>query len=168
MVSEGLSFHMQISLQSSLMMLLSKLAPWSLKPEKLSYNFCSLIRGNVCHNVFCKMVAKDQWFSMFRGWSNPIMVSMLVKSTCSNSKGVVTMMGHTGTLAWLPSCWMHCSQLLITFCICTAIPGHQNWSCSKHSICCWPGIQHPGNIHSWQLLSEPLGLQIKKLPPPHP
>ena len=87
---------------------------------------------------FVKWLQKAKRFTTFGGWSNSIMVSMLVKSTCNNSKGVVTMIICIGVSVWLPSCWMHCSQLLITFCICVAMPGHQNQTCSKHSICSWP------------------------------
>ena len=75
---------------------------------------------------------------MFGGWSNSIVVSILVKSMCSDSKGAVTMMGCTGALVQVSSCWKHHSQLLIAFCICTAILGYQNWSCSKYRVFCWP------------------------------
>ena len=139
---------MPISLQSSLMFL-SKLAPWSLRSLdgalEIEMYLChrnlatvfSLRGGHICHDMFPKVVTKDQKFSMFGGWSNSIVVSMLVKSTCSNSKGMVTMISHIGALVQLPSCWMQLSQLLIAFCICVAIPGHQNWSCGKHNIYCW-------------------------------
>ena len=46
-------------------------------------------------------------------------------------------MGCTGALVQVPSCWVHHPQLLITFCICAAILGHQNWSCSKYRVPCW-------------------------------
>ena len=113
---------MPINSQSSLMMLLSKLAPQSIRslsgasedwdvslPQRLGDRFCSLIGGHVHHNVLHKVVTKDQkaphvWVLV----QLHIIVSMLVKSTCSNSKGAVTMMGCTfGALAWLPSCWVH-------------------------------------------------------------
>ena len=29
-------------------------------PQELSNSFCCLIRGHICHNVFCKVVTKDQ------------------------------------------------------------------------------------------------------------
>ena len=85
---------------------------------------------------FVKWSQKTKMFTTFGGWS--IVVSILVESTCSNSKGAVTMMGHIGALAWVPSCRMHCLQLLITLWICLAIPFHQNWSCSKYRACHWP------------------------------
>ena len=132
-------------------MLLSKLSPQLLR----SLASDLMIKMYPCHRnlatvftvwlgvmyamtCFIKWLQKTKIFTMFGGQSNSILVSMLVKSTCNNSKDVVTMMGCIGASVWLPSCWMHYSQLLITFCICVAMPGHQNWSCSKHSIQCWP------------------------------
>ena len=87
------------------------------------------------------------------GWCNHIVVSILVKLTCSKSKGVVTMTGCIRALAQVLSCWMHHAQLLLAFCICVAIPGHQNWSCSKYSIHCWPWCLasqwHPFMVATW-------------------
>ena len=75
-------------------------------PQKLSNSFHSLMRGHVCYDMFCKMVTqKTKSLTTFRGQS--IVVSMFIKSTCMNSKSSVTMMGHMGTLAWMPSFWMH-------------------------------------------------------------
>ena len=87
-----------------------------------------------------------------------IVISMLVKSTCNNSKGAVAMMGCIGALAPVPSWWMHHSQLLITFCNCMAMQGHQNKSFSRYRMHAADlGVQHPGDIHSWQQLNEPCG-----------
>ena len=141
---------MPISSQSFLMLLLSKLASQLLRSLVSSLK----IKIYPCHRNLAKVFAvwmgvmypmtcfrkwsqKIKSFTMLGGWSNSTVASMLVKSTCSNSKGTVTMMGHTGALAQVPSCWMHCSQLLIVFCICAAIPCHQNQSCSKYSVHCW-------------------------------
>ena len=125
-------------------------------PQVHSNSSHCLIGGHICHNVFCKVVTKHQQVHHTWGWSNSIVVSMLVKSTCNNSKGVVTMMGHMGALAWMPSCWMHCSQLLIAFFIWMAMSGHQNWSCSKHYICCRPWCPasqwHPFMAATWWAL----------------
>ena len=78
---------------------------------------------------------------------------MFVKSTCSNSKGAVAMMGCIDALAQVPSCWMHHSQQLMAFCICMAIPGHQNQSCSRYRVCCWPWCPaswwHPFMAATW-------------------
>ena len=70
-------------------------------PQKLSNSFCSLIRGHICYDMFCKVVEKTKRFTMFWGWSSSI-ISMPVKSTCNNSKGVVTMIGHIGALTQMP------------------------------------------------------------------
>ena len=122
-------------------------------PQKLSNSFCNLIRGHICHNMFCKVFTKTKHFTTFVGLSNSTIVSMLIKSMCSNSKDAVKKMGCTGTLAWVPSCWMHCLELLIAFCICVVIPGHQNWSCSKYHICCCPWCPasqwHPFMAAAW-------------------
>ena len=65
--------------------------------------------------------------------------------------------GNIEALLQIPSCWMHCSHPLIALCIWVAMPGHQNWSFSKLSVCCWPwcpGLQwHP----FMALLSETWG-----------
>ena len=160
---------MPISSQSSVLMLLSKLAPQSLRimagapeirditlPQKLSNSFHSLVRGHVSHNMFHNVVTITQTktFTMFGGWSNSIIVSILVKSV----------IGHIGALAWVLSCWMHHLQLPIAFCIWVAIPGHQNQSCNKHSVHCWPWCPaswwHPFMAATWWAwglwIAEPL------------
>ena len=86
---------------------------------------------------FIKWLQNTRRFIMFGGWSSSIVISMLMNSLCSSFKGAVAMMGWIGALGWVPSCGMHHSQLLITFCICLAMPGHKNWSCSRYSIECW-------------------------------
>ena len=58
--------------------------------QKLSNSFCSLIGGHICHYKFCKVVIKDK--NVHHIWGL-ILISMLVKSMCNNSKEVVTMMG---------------------------------------------------------------------------
>ena len=102
-------------------------------PQKLSNSFTVWLGVTYAITCFVKWSQKT-----FGGWSNSVMVSMLLKSTCSHSKGVVTTMGYMGALAWMPSCWMHYSHLVIAFCIWVAMPGHQNQSCSKHNVQCWP------------------------------
>ena len=158
------------------MMLLSKLAPQSLRSlagapkikiypchRNLATVFAVWSGATYAMTCFVKWSQKAKRFTRFGGWYNSIVVLMLVKSKCSNSKGAVTMMGCIGSLAWVPSCWMHQLQLLIAFCICVAIPGHQNHLCSKYRFTADPSVQHLGDIHSWQLLGEPWGLQTTKL-----
>ena len=134
-------------------------------PQKLSNGLQSLIGGHMCHDMFCKVVTKGQ--IAYHIWGSIQLNSCLNtdKSMCTNSKGVVTMMGCIWALAWVPWCWMHHSQLLITFCICTAILGHQNWSWSKYRVWSWrwcPASQwHPFMAATqWAL-----GLQTSKLLP---
>ena len=151
---------MPISLQSSLMMLLSKLVPQPLGSlasalkikiypcyRNLATVFAVWLGIMYAMTCLVRWLQKTKMFNTFGGWSNFKVVLILIKSMCSNSKGAVTMMGHTGALAIVPSCQMHCSQLLIVFCICVAIPVYQSWSCSKYSICCWPwcpaSLWHP-------------------------
>ena len=137
-----------MSSHSSLMMLLSKLAPQSLRSlasalkiemypchRNLATGFA--VWSGVTYAITClvKWSQEDQnihymwWLVHFHSCSMP------VKSTWSSSKGEVTRIACSGALAWAPSCWIHLSQLLITFCICIAMPGHQNWSCNRDSVC---------------------------------
>ena len=134
-------------------------------PQKLSNSFHSLIRIMYAMMCFLKWLQKTKRFPMFRGWSNSFIVSIQVKSTCNNSKGVVTMLSHIGALAHMPSCCMHHSQLLITLCIWQAMLSHQNQSFRSTVPAVALGVQHHGDIHSWQLPSEPWWPQITKLPP---
>ena len=57
------------------------------------------------------------------------------------------MMDCIGTLTQVSLCWVHHSQLLITFCICMAMQDHQNQSCSRYRVHTDPGPQ-------WCLLSS--------------
>ena len=92
---------------------------------------------------------------------------MPVKSTWSSSKGEVTRIACKGAFTQPPSCWIYLSQLLIAFCICIAMPGHQNWSCNRDSVCHWPwcpaSLWHPFMATSW--LYELWGLQTTELLP---
>ena len=137
-------------------------------PQKLSKVFTVWLEVMYAITCFIKWLQKTKRFTTFGGWSNSMVVSILVKSMCSRSKGAVTMMGHIGALTWLPSCWMHSSQLLIAFCICVAIPGYWNQSCSKHSVCCWPWCP----VSQWPpfmaVTQWAMGLWIAKLFPTHP
>ena len=133
------------------MMLLSKLAPQSLKslagaPNIKTYpchrNLATVfaIWSGVTYTIMSlmKWSEKTKTFTTCGGWSSSIIISVLVKSTGSSSKGEVTRIACSGALAQASSCWIHLSQPLIAFCICIAIPGHQNWSCSRDSVCHWP------------------------------
>ena len=53
---------------------------------------------------------------------------------------------------------MHCLQLLMAFCICMAILGHQNQSCSKYRVYCLTLVSSISVIiHSWQQLNDTMG-----------
>ena len=147
---------MPISSCSSLMMLPSKLVPHLLRSlasapkieiypchRNLAMVFAVLSGATWAMMYFIKWSQKTSTFDV---WCSSIVISMLVKSMCSSSKGAVAMIGCIGALAQVLSCWMHCSHLLITLCICVAMLGHQNWSCSRY-IYCWPwcstSLWHP-------------------------
>ena len=87
-------------------------------PQTLSNSPCSLIGGHVCHNMFHKVVTKDQNVNLVGGF-NSIIISMLVKSTCSSSNDAVTMMGHIGALAQLDT--------LLTVANCLLHLGGHSW-----------------------------------------
>ena len=105
--------------------------------------------SGVTYAIMClvKWSQKTKTFTMCSGWSSPNVISMPVKSTWSSFKGEVTRIACSRDLAQAPSCWIHLSQLLIAFCICIAMSGHQNWSCNRDSVCCWPwcpaSLWHP-------------------------
>ena len=86
-------------------------------------------------------------------WSNSIVVSILVKSTCRRSRGAVATMGHKGVLGVPPSYWRQCLQALITCLICLTIPGHQKCSCSRERVWSWPWCPasqgHPFRAAVW-------------------
>ena len=151
---------------SSLMTLLSKLAPWSLKsltrvlkvkmyPSHRNFAMVFTVWSGVtlAMTFFIKWLWKTRTFTTFGGWGSYIITSMLMKSMCSSSKGVVAMMGCISALVQVHSCWMHCLQLPIAFCICMAMLGHQNQSCSRYSINCWPWCPasqwHPFIAATW-------------------
>ena len=132
-------------------------------PHKFSNRFCSVIRSHICHNVFCEVVRKTKTFTTCSGWSSSIIIWMLVKSTWTNSKGEVTRIACRGALACAPLCWIYLSQLLMTFYIHIAMAGHENWSCNRDSVCCWPWCPFPYGTHSWPPLYGPWGLQTAYL-----
>ena len=87
-----------------------------------------------------KWSQKTKTFTTCSSWSSSTVISMLVKSTW-------TRIACRGTFTLVPSCCIHLSQLLITFCICIAMPDHQNQSCSRdnvhHRLWCPASLWHP-------------------------
>ena len=129
------------------MMLLSKLAPQSLREfgqcsedhdvalsQKFSNSFGSLIQSLIHHDVSHEEVTKTKTITICGGKSSFIVVSMPLKSAWSSSKGEVTRIACIGSFTWAPSCWIHLSQPVISFCICTAMLGHQNQSCNRDRV----------------------------------
>ena len=60
-----------------------------------------------------------------------MVVSMLVKSTCKRSRGVVAMIRCRGALDKLLLCCKQHMQILMECCMWLAIPGHQKHSCNR-------------------------------------
>ena len=159
------------------MMLLSQLAPQSPrilagapKIEIYPYhrNLATVFRVwlGVTYAMMCfiKWLQKTKIFTMFWDWSNSIVVSILIKSMCSNSKGAVTMMGCTGALIWVPSCRMHHLHHLPSASVCP-FQATRTSHVASTEFPADPGVQHLGDIHSWKLLNALWGLQTAKLLP---
>ena len=147
---------MPMSSYSSLIMLLSTLAPQSLRslasaPKIEMYpchrNLSTVFAAIYAITCLMKWSQKTKTFTIHGGSSSSIVVSMLVKSTWSSSKGEVSRIACRGAFTLVPPCWIPFSQLLIAFCICIAIPGHQNQSCNRDIIChrpwCPASLWHP-------------------------
>ena len=139
-----------MSSHSLLMMLFSKLAPQSLKSlasapkiemypchKKLAKVFAVWSEVTYAITFLMKWLHRTKTFTVWGVWPSSIVISMLVKSTWSSSKGEVTRIVYSGALAWVPLCWIHLSEPLIALCICIAMSGHQNWSNSRDSVHCW-------------------------------
>ena len=100
-------FFMQRSLQISSMMQLVKLAPQSLGSlagatedqdvtliQELGNCSSCLIGGHICHNMLCEMVLEHpDMLATLGGLFSSRVVSMLVKSMCKRSIGVVATIG---------------------------------------------------------------------------
>ena len=113
------------------------------------------------------LVTLDDWFSS-------MVVSMLVKSTCKRSRGVVAMIGCRGALDKLPLCCKQCTQVLMDYCIWLVIPSHQKHSCNRDRVQSWPwypiSLWHPfrvvtqctfGTTKSRRSSFSPLGIECR-------
>ena len=98
--------------------------------QEFSGGFCSLIGGHT-NTCFVKWSWNTKMLVTLCDWFSSKVVSVLVKSTCRRSRGVVAMIGCKGTMAKLPSCCKQCVQVLMDCCIWLLIPGHQKHSSSK-------------------------------------
>ena len=112
---------------SLLMMLLSKLAPQSLRsladalkikmyPYHKNLATVFAVSSGVTYAITClvKWSQKTKTFTMCGGWSTSIDASLLVKSTWRSSKGGAIRIVCSRALQWAPLWWIHLSQLLIT------------------------------------------------------
>ena len=90
---------------------------------------------NMC---FVKWSWKTKMLATLDDWFGFNVVTILVKSTCRRSRGVVATIGHKGALGVPPSYWRKYLQALIMCLICLAIPGYQKHSCNKDSVWSWP------------------------------
>ena len=89
-------------------------------------------------------------FGTLGGLFSYMVISMLVKSVCKRSTGVVDTVGCRGTLGKLSSCCKQCMKDCMDFCTWFIIPGHQKHSCNKDRVwSCpwWPASQwHPFRV----------------------
>ena len=96
---------------------------------------------------------KTKTLATLGNWFSSNVVSILVKSTCRRSRGVVATIGHKRALGVPPSNWRQCLQALITYLICLAILGHQKHSCNKDSVWSWSWCPaswwHPFKVAVW-------------------
>ena len=160
-------------------MLLSKLAPQSLRSlsgalkmemypchRNLATVFAVWSRVTYAITCLMKWSQKPKTFTMCGSWSSSIVISMLVKSTWSSSKGEVTRTVYRGAFTLVPACWIHLSQLQIAFCICnshvrppeTGLAIGTTFAVGLNVLC-------PYGTHSWLPFHEPWGLQTAQLLP---
>ena len=168
-------------------MLLIKLAPLSLRSlagalkiemEPCNRNLATVLAvwWGVTYAITCFM--KWSWntrtFVTLGGLFSSRVVSMLVRSTCKRSIGVVATIRCRGALDKLPSCCKQCAQVLVDCCIWLAMPGHQKGSHNKYKVQLWPwwpaSLWHPfkmatqwalGTTKSRRSLVSPLGIEHK-------
>ena len=127
-------------------------------PPKLSNSLCSLIRGNICHNVFCKMVKKDQVVHHIRG--------LIQLHHCLNAGNVNVQQLQRNTnndgSHWSFGMSVFMLDAFLTVADCLLHPHGYSWQPEmlmeevQHSL-----LNFWWNP-SWPLLSEPWGLQITK------
>ena len=134
-------------LHNSLMMLLIKLAPPSLRSLagslkiEMSPCYSNLVMAlavwsgtTYTTTCFVKWSWNTRMLVALGGLLNSIVISMLVKPMCKRTNGVVATIGCRGTLDTLPSCCKQCTQDLMDCCIWLFIPGQQKCSCNKDRV----------------------------------
>ena len=119
------SHFMPRILHISSIMLLMKLAPLSLKslaeapkiemqPRYKNLAMVFAVWSGVTYTNMCfvKWSWNTKTLVTLGNWFGSNMVSMLVKSTCRRTRGIVATMQHKGALGKLPSCWRQHVQAL--------------------------------------------------------
>ena len=84
--------------------------------------------------MLCEMVLEHLAFAALGSLFGSMVISMLIKSTCKRSIGVVDPMRCKGTLDNLSSCCKQCVQDFRDFYFSPAIPGHQKHSCNRDKV----------------------------------
>ena len=123
-------------------------------PQKLSNSLHSLIRGHICHDMFHKVVTKDQNVNHVWGLIkldsclNTGIVKMWQPQRCSNNDGLYWGFGMSvfmlDALLTAASVWPFQ----------TTRTGHV----TIRAFAADSGVQPLSDIHSWWLLDEPWGL----------
>ena len=123
---------------------------------------------------FVKWSWNTRTFATLGIWFNSMVISILIKSICKRSIGVVDTIRCRGTLDNLPSCYKQCVQDFRDFCIWLATTSHQKCSHNMDKVqSCpwWPESQwHPfraatqcalGTTKSRRSLVSPLGIECR-------
>ena len=82
--------------------------------------------------------------------SNSIVVSILEKSTCKRSSGVVATIGHKGAFGVLPSYWRQCLQALMIVSFVWPFLATKNVLATEREYGHRLGGLHPYDIHLGQ------------------
>ena len=142
--------------------------------QELHNGFGCLIRGHICQYMLHEVVLEHKTLVTLGDSFSSKVVSMLVKSTCKRSRGVVAMIGHRGALKKLPSCCKQCVQVLMDCHIWLVIPSHQKHSCNRDSVWSQPwcpaSLWHLFRVATWcafwttksrRSLFSPLGIECR-------
>ena len=120
-------------------------------PQKVSNSLYNFVGGPVSHDVFHKVFAEKQNVHHASWLISSIVISVLVKYMCRSSK---RNSGNDGLHWWFDmGGFMLDASFAVAFYICVAMLGHQNQSCHRYSVCCWPwcpaSLWHPFIAATW-------------------
>ena len=134
----------------------------------LTYTIMCLVKWSWSTRTFANLV----------GLFGSMVISMLVKSMCKRSIGVVDTIGCRDASGKLLSCCRQCVQDSMDWCTWLVIPGHQKHSHNKDRVWShhwWPASQwHPFRVATWCALGTrksrrssvlPLGIKHRYQPP---